>query len=127
MPTLLTSSRPSFRSAPADPSHPRRIRTPLPRISHLLLGLVTVALGWTQLASGIDGEWQSGSDAQSAIPRGVWIIFWVLVALWIAAYVGAWVWGVVGKKGARAAQQERRAIEGDKGLMSETTRGTATP
>ncbi|GAA5994551.1 cytochrome b561 domain-containing protein [Rhodotorula paludigena] len=127
MPTLLTSSCPSFRSAPADPAHPRRIRTPLPRISHILVGLVTVALGWTQLASGIDGEWQSGSDAQSAVPRGVWIVFWALVALWIAAYLAAWVWGVVGKKGARAAQQERRAIEGDKGLMSVTTRGTATP
>ncbi|GAA6035792.1 hypothetical protein JCM8097_005704 [Rhodosporidiobolus ruineniae] len=112
----LTSSRPSAVLAPR--------LSPL-RAIHILLGVVTVALGWTQVASGIYREWPKSSDAQSKVPKGVKVVFWLLVGIGIAAYFGVWAWqvvrrkrGVAGTGGGDGTEEGRRRGRGEKRLMS---------
>lgn len=69
---------------------------------HVVLGLVTITLGWVQVGNGLMVEWDANLPGAGTVPRGVKIAFWVLLGLWIASYVVAWVVGAVAKRAARA-------------------------
>ncbi|GAA5905993.1 hypothetical protein JCM8208_006310 [Rhodotorula glutinis] len=101
--TPLTSSRPSLRPPVTAPAVKPRGRTfGVPRLVHVVLGIVTVALGWVQVGNGLMIEWDANLPGAGTVPRGVKIAFWVLLGLWIASYVVAWVVGAVAKRAARA-------------------------
>lgn len=108
----LTSSRPSYASYSFPPSRPS---FPFVRLSHVVLGLVTIGLGYWQIETGIsdDGEWQQ--KMSGSVPKAVQVIFWILVAVEVAAYVLAWAWhiGARVKKGPvkGAAARDGRASD----------------
>lgn len=49
-----------------------------------------VGLGYWQVESGFD-EWQTSSDQLTEVPTAVKAIFWVLLAIAVAAYAIGWV------------------------------------
>ncbi|GAA5855551.1 hypothetical protein JCM9279_005117 [Rhodotorula babjevae] len=101
--TPLTSSRPSLRPpVTATLTKPRGRTFGVPRLVHVFLGIVTIALGWVQVGNGIMVEWDANLPGAGTVPRGVKIAFWVVLGLWIASYVVAWVVGAVSKRAARA-------------------------
>ncbi|GAA5831081.1 hypothetical protein JCM3770_004296 [Rhodotorula araucariae] len=116
-PTPLTSSRPSLHSPAATASHPRRGRTgAVPRLVHVLLGITIVALGWAQVASGLYREWPrfvTAAGEDGPVPRGVKVVLWVLVGLWIAVYVAAWVVGAR-KRGTGRGSETGESAAGEK-------------
>ncbi|GAA5925953.1 hypothetical protein JCM3775_005160 [Rhodotorula graminis] len=122
--TPLTSSRPSLRppvTAPAVKPHGRTFG--VPRLVHVVLGLVTITLGWVQVGNGLLIEWDANLPGAGTVPRGVKIAFWVLLGLWIASYVVAWVVGAVAKRAARARGSDSgESVTGQrKGLMKSAT------
>ncbi|BGP47450.1 hypothetical protein JCM10450v2_003302 [Rhodotorula kratochvilovae] len=124
--TPLTSSRPSL-LLHADSPAPARTRTHgVPRLAHVLLGLTLVALGWAQVASGLYLEWPrfvSGAGLEGPVPRGVKVVFLVLVGVWIATYLGAWVAGPLRKCGRGKGSEAGESAQGDKGLVRHATGG----
>ncbi|KAK4057454.1 hypothetical protein OIO90_001523 [Microbotryomycetes sp. JL221] len=65
------------------------------RYGHILIGLAVIGLGWYNVHEGFD-EWESSSDAQSMVPRAVEIVYWILVGVFGALYVGGWVVELIG-------------------------------
>ncbi|GAA5986814.1 hypothetical protein JCM10908_000908 [Rhodotorula pacifica] len=94
--THLTSSRPS--SGLYYNSSPKRPSFPFTRISHVVLGLVTIGLGYWQIETGIsdDGEWNSKAE-NGKVPKSVQIIFWILLGVEVAAYAAAWIWHIAAR------------------------------
>ncbi|GAA5829876.1 hypothetical protein JCM11251_007917 [Rhodosporidiobolus azoricus] len=84
-PNPSTALHPSLRGGPP----------PVLRAAHIVAGVVIVGLGYLQIANGLYKEWEEGSDAMTAVPKGVKVVFWVLLGVEVAAYVGTWIWGVV--------------------------------
>ncbi|GAA5906461.1 hypothetical protein JCM6882_004442 [Rhodosporidiobolus microsporus] len=95
LPSPLTSS--------VHPSLHGGLPSPL-RALHILTGLTIVGLGYAQVASGIYKEWPRESDAMTAVPMGVKAVFWVLLGVEVAAYVGSWAWGAATR--GRAVERE---------------------
>ncbi|GAA5866655.1 hypothetical protein JCM8547_002712 [Rhodosporidiobolus lusitaniae] len=93
LPTHLTSSRPSC-SRPYSPL----------RLTHVLLGLLITALGYVQAGTGLYREWEKGSDGRGEVPEGVKGVFWALLGVTVALYLGAWVVGV--KRSLRRKEEE---------------------
>lgn len=93
--TRLTSSRPSFGSYTTSP---RRPSFPFVRLSHVLLGLITLGLGYWQIETGLsdDGEWNTMAE-NGKVPKSVQIIFWILLGVEVAAYVVAWLWQIAAR------------------------------
>ncbi|BGP24052.1 proteophosphoglycan ppg4 [Rhodotorula toruloides] len=80
-PSPLTSAAPSWGLPRPNPI----------RILHILLGLTIVGLGYTQVINGMYIEWPKKSDAGTATPFGVKVVFWILFALFIATYGTTWI------------------------------------
>lgn len=121
-PTRLTSSRPSLRApVTAPPVKPPRTFG-VPRIVHILLGLVTLALGWTQVANGLYVEWDENLSAVGEVPLAVKVVFWVLIGLWVASYLAAWVFGAVRNRAGSGSDAGDSARAQEKALVRSSSR-----
>ncbi|TNY20468.1 hypothetical protein DMC30DRAFT_439181 [Rhodotorula diobovata] len=121
-PTRLTSSRPSLRApVTAPPAKPPRTFG-VPRIVHVLLGLVTLALGWTQVANGLYVEWDENLSAVGNVPLAVKVVFWVLIGLWVASYLAAWVFGAVRNRAGTGSDAGDSARAQEKALVRSSSR-----
>ncbi|GAA5875775.1 hypothetical protein JCM1840_003513 [Sporobolomyces johnsonii] len=83
-PSPITSARPAFAQPAPSPI----------RLLHVVLGVVILALGWWQVWSGLNTEWQTGSDRQDEVPLGAKVVFWIVVGSVAVLYLGWWVRGV---------------------------------
>lgn len=63
-------------------------RSPL-RYLHILSGIVLAGLLYWQVDNGFD-EWNATSDAGTNTPKSVRILYWILLALALVAYVVGW-------------------------------------
>lgn len=120
--TQLTSSRPSFGSYA---SSAKRHSFPFVRLSHVLLGLITLGLGYWQIETGLsdDGEWNTMAE-NGNVPKSVQVIFWILLGVEVAAYVVAWLWQIAArvKKGPiRDASGRSGRASDENTLMDELT------
>ncbi|KWU47434.1 hypothetical protein RHOSPDRAFT_30859 [Rhodotorula sp. JG-1b] len=120
--TQLTSSRPSFGSYA---SSAKRHSFPVVRLSHALLGLITLGLGYWQIETGLsdDGEWNTMAE-NGNVPKSVQVIFWILLGVEVAAYVVAWLWQIAArvKKGPiRDASGRSGRASDENTLMDELT------
>jgi hypothetical protein len=52
-------------------------------------GVAIVVLGWIQVESGFD-EWSLYSDSQTEVPRGVKVVYIILVIVWTLLYFFGW-------------------------------------
>jgi len=62
------------------------------RWSHVGIGLVVAGCLYAQTYLGF-GEWNENTDTGTTVPRGVVIVFWILFALEVAAYVAGIAFG----------------------------------
>ncbi|ORY88319.1 hypothetical protein BCR35DRAFT_289209 [Leucosporidium creatinivorum] len=86
-------------SRPVQPSPAGRLPTlskksPF-RLFHIVLGVAILALGWVNVHEGFE-QWEKSSDAQTEVPMGAKIVFYILIALFAAAYVAGWVLEAMG-------------------------------
>ncbi|KAJ7641017.1 hypothetical protein FB45DRAFT_899264 [Roridomyces roridus] len=78
-------------------------KSPLRHV-HVGMGLVVTALLYAGVKTGMD-EWNNVSDAKTLVPKGVEVVYWVLFALAVAAYVFGWILEPI-----RAASRESSAV-----------------
>lgn len=71
------------------------------RLAHIALGLTITVLGFIQIRSGMT-EWAEESDALTNVPKGVIVVFWILVAAEVILYAFGWVREGMGKNAPRA-------------------------
>ncbi|KAJ7620226.1 hypothetical protein FB45DRAFT_929754 [Roridomyces roridus] len=64
-------------------------KSPLRHV-HVGMGLVVTALLYAGVKTGMD-EWNNVSDAKTLVPKGVEVVYWVLFALAVAAYLFGWI------------------------------------
>lgn len=95
------------------------------RLSHVVLGVVTLGLGYWQIETGLsdDGEWNTMTE-NGKVPKSVQVIFWILLGVEVAAYALAWLWHIASrvKKGPLCDVSGRPGRASDENtLMDELT------
>ncbi|KAK4703774.1 hypothetical protein P7C70_g2437, partial [Phenoliferia sp. Uapishka_3] len=60
------------------------------RLGHIVMGLAILGLGFAQIHLGFD-EYPLKSDGGQDVPHGVYIVFYIIIALVAASYLGGWV------------------------------------
>lgn len=64
-------------------------RSPI-RYLHIVLGILVLTTLYVQVYTGFN-EWETTSDAGTVVPNSIKAIYWVLLGLAIAGYIGGWV------------------------------------
>lgn len=93
LPTLTTPGKSPVRLvSPLIPSNflPQKLTNSLCSQFHIALGLLILALGWINVNEGFE-QWPLYSDAKTNVPKGVIVVYAILVAIWALAYVAGWV------------------------------------
>lgn len=85
-------------------------RHPL-RPVHVLFGVAASGLLYAQVATGLD-EWDETADSGTSVPYGIRVVFWVLLGVEVAAWIGGvGLEAVVGRKRAREGVQSKERVE----------------
>ena len=81
-------------------------KSPL-RFVHIALGLVILCLGLYQVHEGFE-EYPANSDGGQAIPGGVYVVYYIIVAIIAVTYVGGWVREALGMN--RLERSQRNSL-----------------
>ena len=76
------------------------------------MGSATIAILYAQIVTGFD-EWDEASDAGTTVPKGVRVVFWILLGIEVAAYLAGLVLEPVTR---------RKTAGGGKGEVGEKSR-----
>ncbi|KAK4704881.1 hypothetical protein P7C70_g1329, partial [Phenoliferia sp. Uapishka_3] len=82
------------------------------RLGHMLMGLAILGLGLAQVYLGME-EYPANSDGMETVARGVFIVYYVLVAIISVMYIGGWVKEFFGgNRGASSDNEKSRLRAG---------------
>lgn len=85
---------------------------------HILIGVVIVGAGWWQVGGSGFHEWNMTG---SSVPTWVKLVFWVLIGIIAAAWLGGWLFeAVIARRNRRRAQW---CSQGDDTAAIEATQG----
>jgi len=71
------------------------------RLAHIFLGITITVLGIAQVNMGFD-QWNQQNSIGKSVPRGVKIVYWVLVGVIASTYIAGWALEIAGTKRRRA-------------------------
>ncbi|SCV69608.1 BQ2448_2628 [Microbotryum intermedium] len=72
---------------------------------HNLLGLALIALAFFNVHEGFE-RWPLDSDAASAVPKAVTVVYWILLGVGAGLYVLGWLFEVLGKSNHQALRSD---------------------
>ncbi|KAM0749069.1 hypothetical protein T439DRAFT_61032 [Meredithblackwellia eburnea MCA 4105] len=88
-----------------------RAKSPV-RLLHIFIGIAILALGFAQVHLGFD-EWQTESDELTRVPKGVRVVYWILVGVTSAAWGLGWTLEARGGNRPRTPLGEKVASHSD--------------
>ncbi|KAL8276339.1 hypothetical protein RQP46_011264 [Phenoliferia psychrophenolica] len=78
------------------------------RLVHIVLGVTILGLGLYQVHEGLE-EYPDNSDGGETVPRGVFIVYYILISIIAASYLAGWIKEFLGKN--QPAGMEGKGVE----------------